>query len=187
MWSSDGTPTGTVALPELPNSSFTNVQPFTDINGKLIIVPNLSAFGAISGRFWSCDSSENITLINVGALSSYGTLFKFNEALYFEGSNPDYKLFRYGLPINLGTENHAKNHYRVFPNPTSDFFTIQSENGFFTDASVTVTTTLRQLILKKDTITSTEINLDLSTQSPGMYLLTIEENDTKIIQKIIKK
>ena len=187
LWSSDGTPTGTVALPELPNTSFANVQPFTDINGKLIIVPNLSNFGAISGRFWSCDSSENITLINVGSLSSYGTLFKFNDALYFEGSNPDYKLFRYGLPINLGTENHNENRLRMYPNPTSDLLTIQSENGFFTDAVVTVTTTLGQVILKTDTITSSEINLDLSTQTSGMYLLTLEENDTKITQKIIKK
>ncbi len=187
LWSSDGTPTGTVALPELPSTSFTNVQPFSDINGKLIIVPNLSNFGAINGRFWSCDGSENITLINVGSLNSYGTLFKFNDALYFEGSNPDYKLFRYGLPINLGTENHKENRLRMYPNPTSDLLTIQSENGFFTDASVTVTTTLGQIILKTDSVTSSEINLDLSTQSSGMYLLTIEEKDTKIIQKIIKK
>jgi trimeric autotransporter adhesin len=187
LWSSDGTPTGTTAFPELPNSSFTNVQPFTDINGKLIIVPNLSNFGAISGRFWSCDSAENITLINVGTLNSYGNLFKFNDALYFEGSNPEYKLFRYGLPLNLGTESYSKHSFKVYPNPTSDRITIQSENGFFTDALVKVTNTFGQVVFESKSWNTSEIKIDFSSQGTGIYFLTIEEKGNKNTQKIIKE
>lgn len=187
LWSSNGTPTETTSFPELPNTSFTNVQPFTDINGKLIIVPNLSVFGAINGRFWSCDSAENITLIDVGALGSYGNLFKHNDALYFEGSNSSYKLFRYGLPINLGNENHTEQSFKVYPNPTSNFITIQLENGIFTDALVTVTNTLGQLIFESKSTQTSEITIDFSSQSKGMYFLTMEEEGNKTTQKIIKE
>ena len=187
LWSSDGTPTGTTAFPELPSTSFANVQPFTDINGKLIIVPNLSTFGAINGRFWTCDSSENITLINVGTLNSYGDLFKHNDALYFEGSNPEYKLFRYGLPFNLGVENHTENQIKVYPNPTSDLITIQSKNEFFTDALVKVTNALGQNVFETKSSNASEITIDLSSQSAGIYFLTMEEKGKKTTQKIIKQ
>lgn len=189
LWSSDGSPTGTSSFPELPNTSFTNVQPFTDINGKLIIVPNLSNFGAISRRFWSCDSAENITLIDVGTLGSYGNLFKHNDALYFEGSTSSYKLFRYGLPINLGNGNHTEQSFKVYPNPTSNFITIQLENGFFTDALITVTNTLGQLIFENKSNQTSEITIDLSSQSKGMYFLTIEEEEegNKKTFKIMKQ
>jgi Secretion system C-terminal sorting domain len=187
LWSSDGTPTGTTAFPELPSSSFTNVQPFTDINGKLIIVPNLSNFGAISGRFWSCDNADNITLITVGTLNSYGNLFKFNDALYFEGSNPEYKLFRYGLPINLGTESYSKQTFRVHPNPTSDNIIIQTENGFFTDASAKIYNTFGQLVFERKCSSSNEITIDFSSQATGIYFVIIEEKGNKTTQKIIKE
>lgn len=187
LWSSDGTPTGTTSFPELPSTSFANVQPFTDINGKLIIVPNLSSFGAINGRFWTCDSSENITLINVGTLNSYGDLFKYNDALYFEGSNPEYKLFRYGLPLNLGIKNHEKKGLKVHPNPTSGMITIQYENGFFTDVLVKVTTTVGQTIFETKSSNTSEITIDFSSQTSGIYFLTMEEKGKITTQKIIKQ
>ncbi|MBL7885948.1 MAG: T9SS type A sorting domain-containing protein [Flavobacterium sp.] len=187
LWSSDGTPTGTIAFPELPNTSFTNVQPFTDINGKLIIVPNISNYGTINNRFWTCDSNENITLIDASTTTSYGTVFKFNDALYFEGTNSSYKLFRYGLPLNLGNESHLQNLFKVYPNPTTHLVTIQSEKGFFTETKVIVTNILGQLVLENKNSQTHKISLDLSTQPTGLYWVTIEEEGNKKTLKIVKE
>lgn len=184
LWSSDGTPAGTVALPELPNSSFANVQPFTDINGKLIIVSNLSVFGSIGGRFWTCDTTENITLIDVGTMNSYGDLFKYNDALYFEGSNPNYKLFRYGLPLNLSVETQTKKQFKIYPNPVKDLITIQVED-YFNNASITLSTIYGQTILKKENLYDNEIQIDITKQLSGIYFITIENNGVKSTHKII--
>ncbi|WP_445453706.1 ELWxxDGT repeat protein [Flavobacterium sp. 25HG05S-40] len=185
LWSSDGTPAGTTSFPELPNTSFTSVQPFTDINGKLIIVPNLSNFGTINGRFWSCDSAENITLIDVGSMNSYGNLFKYNDALYFEGSNPNYKLFRYGLPLNLSIVTQTKKQFKIYPNPVKDLVTIQVEDHFFNNASITLSTIYGQTILKKENLYNNEIQIDVTEQLSGIYFITIENNGFKTTHKII--
>jgi ELWxxDGT repeat protein len=183
LWSSDGTTAGTTALPSLPNTTaYTNVQPLTQINGKLIIVRGTggSAFSSISGGLWTCDSVQNIAFVN-STVTSYGDIYAYNNALYFEA---DSKLCRYGIPLNLGIENNSKKEFSVFPNPTSSYLTIQSKNQPFQKA--TITNAIGQTIIKKENLNTSEINLDLSSQSSGMYFLTIENESSKTTQKIIK-
>jgi ELWxxDGT repeat protein len=191
LWSSDGTTEGTVALPALPNTvAFDNIQPISEINGKLVIAFVSSTFGTIQGKLWTCDSSQNITYVDANGINSYGDVFEYNNALYFEANETSitfYGLYRFGIPLNLATNSFATNNFTVFPNPTSEKITIQSNNQPFENASVTLTNSIGQIILKKENVNSTTINLDISSQPSGIYFISIENQGAKTTQKIIKK
>jgi hypothetical protein len=88
--------------------------------------------------------------------------------------------------IDLGLEEINQNNVSISPNPTSENITIQSSNQSFENASVTLTNSIGQIILKKENINSTTINLDISSQTSGIYFLTIENQGAKTTQKIIK-
>lgn len=183
LWNSDGTSVGTVALTTIPNPNFTNIQPKFELNEKLIILTENGTFGAISGAFWFLDSSQNVTTIDATGISSYGDLFKFNNAIYFEAFDavalPG--LYRFGIPLNLATTSFNAIDFSIFPNPTSDNITIQSKNQIFENASITLTNTIGQTVFKKENLNSDTINLDISSQTNGIYFLTVENQGTKTV------
>jgi trimeric autotransporter adhesin len=188
LWSSDGTTAGTLALPELPNTvAFSNIQPIAEINGKLVIALGDYPFGSIQGKLWTCDSSQNITYVDANGISSYGDVFEYNNALYFEAFDTNSpSLYRFGIPVNLGMVNPIKKQFRIYPNPASNFVAIQSETDFFTNASITFSNIYGQIILKKEGLNSSTINLDVSSQTSGIYFLTVENQGETTFQKIIK-
>ena len=72
---------------------------------------------------------------------------------------------------------------KLFPNPTSDKITIQSDN--FKNTTLQITDNLGKQILQQN-INKSETILDLSTYSSGQYFLQLERDNKRIVYKIVK-
>lgn len=180
IWVSDGTTTGTKALPALPSTSFDEVQPLFEINGKLVITKFNGSWGIISGKLWTCDSAQKIELIDANGVNSYGTLFEFNNAIYFEGNgDASYNLYRYGLSIKLETKNNLlKRDWKIYPNPTqSNYFSIDAESASKYDL---LSSTGTVLISGNLNVGINKIQLP-DFISIGMYIIKIGNSSQKII------
>lgn len=93
------------------------------------------------------------------------------------GQAEDYTLI---VSENLGRDDFAKNIFKIYPNPTSSFATVQSDLEV---QNITIYNQVGQVISSQK---STQI--DLSNVASGIYLIHIDfENGQKSIQKIIKK
>jgi len=77
----------------------------------------------------------------------------------------------------------------VYPNPTTDFVTLnfQDAENIGANSGLTLTDMNGKIILQEN-ITETEKQLDFSNYSPGIYFITVTESGKKLKNfKIIKK
>ena len=72
---------------------------------------------------------------------------------------------------------------KLFPNPTSDKITIQSDN--FKNTTLQITDNLGKQMLQQNIIKSETI-IDLSDYSSGQYFLQLERDNKRVIHKIMK-
>lgn len=96
----------------------------------------------------------------------------------------------FDITLALGIPTLVENEkFKVFPNPTNDFFSIigkDIENG---DYKFTLTNSLGQIIrIENNEIDKNVINKDFSISelSKGIYFLSIESKDLRIIKKLVK-
>jgi uncharacterized delta-60 repeat protein len=139
-----------------------------DNDGKVI-----TDFGNNLNDYGYAMAIQNDSKIIVAG-TSVNSSFKFN-----------FSLARYSN-TNLGINNLSQNTFFIFPNPTSNIITVQSENISLENASVTLTNSIGQNILQKEKINTSTINLDISSQTCGVYFLTIENQGKKFTKKIVK-
>lgn len=86
----------------------------------------------------------------------------------------------------LASEAFDVNEFAVYPNPTSSVLNIQSKLDMAISEVNVYDLLGKQLLNKKMKVTNTEI--DMTSYSPGLYLLEIvSENNQKSIHKIIKR
>lgn len=86
----------------------------------------------------------------------------------------------------LASEAFDVNEFVVYPNPTSSVLNIQSKLDMAISEVNVYDLLGKQLLNKKMKVTNTEI--DMTSYSPGLYLLEIvSENNQKSIHKIIKR
>ena len=105
------------------------------------------------------------------------------------GNNNDttetYK-FMYKIPGVVGILEAESSVVGIFPNPTSNNFTIKLDKKFST-VSVELLNTIGQNIVSK-TIKDTDlIKMNLKNSASGIYFLKVDLNGTKSVHKIIKK
>ncbi|WP_163410764.1 GEVED domain-containing protein [Flavobacterium ajazii] len=94
-----------------------------------------------------------------------------------QGEVEDYTI---NVEAKLGTGDFDKTSYSIYPNPTSDFATIQTTE---TIKEVVVYNMIGQQISKENSTV-----IDLSNVGQGVYIVQVLfENGTSVIQKIIKK
>lgn len=132
--------------------------------------------------------------------SSWNTYPYFSYDINFDGCSkgapqqtPKYKK-EYKVDKNADPNNFKKNliaestpQFKITPNPTNGIFKVilnkDVENG-----SMQITDLLGNVIYNKTYTNSKEINLDISTQKQGIYLIKIVSDKNKILtEKIIKK
>jgi uncharacterized delta-60 repeat protein len=146
------------------------------------ILDNTFAVAGIVAIDYANDNDEGNSLIiqNDGKIVVSGN-FSINGVINFG-------LARFNNP-SLGLPDIIENpiNISIFPNPTSEKITIQSNNQLLENASVTLTNLVGQIILKKENINTSSINIDINAQSKGIYFLTIENKGEKSTQKIIKE
>jgi hypothetical protein len=89
------------------------------------------------------------------------------------------------VKIELITANQELSGFEVklFPNPTSDKITIQSDN--FKNTSLQITDNVGRQLLQQN-INKSETILDLSNYSSGQYYLQLERDNKKVVYKIMK-
>ena len=87
----------------------------------------------------------------------------------------------------------ADNQVSVYPNPFKNSFTIKTDNPLSTETSkidLFITDISGKTILHKtgmETFNSSELNIDLTDKSPGLYLVNIRNSNGSVItNKIIK-
>ncbi len=89
-----------------------------------------------------------------------------------------------GLNENTSTDISLK----VYPNPSDAIINVEINNSNFESAEIVLTNTLGQLI-KRNTVPPArlcKIQVDLSSYSPGIYLLTLKSSRKITAQRIIK-
>ncbi len=95
----------------------------------------------------------------------------------YYGQVEDYTI---NVQESLNVDHFDKNNVRIFPNPTTDFVTIQSE---LTIKNIMIFNQLGQLITTQKSNT-----VDLSNVPSGVYVIKIQtDNNIPTTQKIIKK
>jgi Secretion system C-terminal sorting domain len=87
------------------------------------------------------------------------------------------------LELITANEELADLEIKLFPNPTSDKITIQSDN--FKNTTLQFTDVLGKQILQQN-VTKSETILDLSNYSSGQYFLQLERDNKRVVYKIIK-
>lgn len=93
----------------------------------------------------------------------------FPISLYLQGTNN-----------TLGLENPTFVEYSIFPNPTSDFITIDSKK---TIKNCSIVNSIGQKVYQGN-----QKQVDISNFSKGMYLMQIEfDNGIKVTEKVIKE
>lgn len=87
------------------------------------------------------------------------------------------------LELITANEELSNMDVKLFPNPTSDKITIQSDN--FKNTTLQITDILGKQI-SQQILSKSEIILDLSNYSNGQYFLQLERDNKRIVYKIIK-
>ena len=76
-----------------------------------------------------------------------------------------------------GEENLAKP-FTVYPNPASDFVTIELNNGNLTDLRITIYDMQGKLVLDKN-VTESPVELNVKTYKPGIYKIVLNGESTQ--------
>ncbi len=87
---------------------------------------------------------------------------------------------------NLSIEKLRKSsHFDVYPNPTSDMITVSSLNHFEDEVSIKVINLLGSVVYSHTTKDS-EHNFNMEHLSNGVYLVSVEDKNNKVVKRIIK-
>lgn len=137
-------------------------------------------------HFGASGVSRRVDSVNT-TVPGYGTLFSacwypsnttsFNSA--FEGS---FSVINFKAVNVLSTADFKENKTTIFPNPTAENLTVQSNS---TISSIKLFNVVGQLILDKE-VNQNSSTLDLSHLSNGTYLLSIENDFGTETKKVIK-
>lgn len=118
--------------------------------------------------------------IRMRILKRYVTVASFEIPACNPGGYGQAEDYTLNVQASLGTGDFSKNNLKIYPNPTTDFITVQTESAI---RNIQVFNQLGQLIT-----TQKESTINLSNTATGIYLVQVTlEDDTTITQKIIKK
>lgn len=81
----------------------------------------------------------------------------------------------------------VKTSLSTFPNPTTGLVNIQLKDAETATTQIQVFNALGQVVLSKEVQDQTNIELDLSRETSGLYLLQVVNGDTQFSEKIIKE
>jgi hypothetical protein len=87
--------------------------------------------------------------------------------------------------IGIG-ENDFINNIRIYPNPTSDITTVYFGNTQNV-VNYTLTAVDGRIISQQQNVSAQSINIDLSNESKGVYLLKVDNNSSANVYRIVRK
>ena len=71
----------------------------------------------------------------------------------------------------------------IYPNPTNETLTIKTQQGIYTN--YTITNTVGQVLLQND-LTNTRTTVDVKTLASGLYYITLRGSGGTVVQKFVK-
>ncbi|MCB0436044.1 MAG: T9SS type A sorting domain-containing protein [Mangrovimonas sp.] len=189
LWKTDGTAAGTFLVKDINPSGSSNIRNLIEYNGKLYF----NADNGINGEeLWVSDGTSAGTLmleLNPSASAQYTSMIVFNNELFFGavatpyviGSGIGNELYAYKDPALSTTDFQLnENTVSLFPNPTNNYFEIQSKEML---TKVEVYSLQGQLV--KSFLPQNRY--DISELSNGMYFINIQANGNSISKRLIKQ
>ncbi|RTY87271.1 T9SS type A sorting domain-containing protein [Flavobacterium sp. GT3R68] len=85
--------------------------------------------------------------------------------------------------LALGTEDFALAKFKMYPNPTIGYTTIELPEGF-TDAKVAVYDFLGRIV-KKQSVSNAQNNIDITNLQKGSYLLKVSTEDGSAVKTLV--
>lgn len=164
-----------------PGSSTSNPTNFTSYHGKLYFSANNGVQGSEMFVYDGTDTSSFD--IYPGEESSYPTnFFVFKGKMYFSATTGDdgYELWSLEAPDNsssIGKE--IATNVMMYPNPANNRITVELENQ-------KVTTVKIYDLSGKEVLHSNDSNVDVSSLTNGVYIVTIESDDSIGYAKLSK-
>jgi len=187
-----------------------HVFTFSDKNLQFIVVSFSKAEGSKSIQFpapvigsyeFVVDGSEKGTLVIESILSSTTVA---NPTFTAPEIKKD-SIISFSLVVNDGIENSAPATvkvtvlnvidvgvsttnsplFKIYPNPTTGIVNIEFGGGKGSKTEVSVTSLLGAEIFRKETFDATNLQIDLSNQVSGMYLLRISNDNRQSVSIIV--
>ncbi|BDS10750.1 S8 family serine peptidase [Aureispira anguillae] len=87
--------------------------------------------------------------------------------------------------LMVGTTKLFTHQVQIYPNPVAKTLYLQTANPMG-KCTVTITTALGQVVRHFDTYFSTILEMDLGNLSSGVYVVTIENKQEKVVGKLVK-
>jgi len=95
--------------------------------------------------------------------------------------------YGYGLSFPTSVDGELANNMdlAVFPNPVNDYLVIRSES--IKDATITITDLLGKPVIRKQENLSNRIIIHVGHLRAGIYILTVDNNGSRINKRIVKR
>jgi len=92
------------------------------------------------------------------------------------------------VKMEVGTINLEEAGWKLFPNPAKDLLTLQHSNNLHAKLSWYIFDEHGKIYLKaKENNTKGNINIAIDNLSPGNYFIQVQDAETKLIGKFVKK
>ena len=188
LWKTNGTAEGTVLVKDINQGSVGSFPQHLFSNGTQLF---LSAYTAKNGfELWSSTGETSNTSLVADLLSGTSgsapsDFMFFNNELFFyaETISAGRQLWKANSSIT-GTDNFSKYEaFSVYPNPTSDYIQIDYKNRPFKTLGIL---SLDGKIVPVD-INDPSDRIYIGNLPAGIYLLVIESENERHIQKFIKR
>jgi hypothetical protein len=165
---------------QMINSGLTN----TNITSLAISQTNIFAGTAGGGVFLSSNNGSSWTEVNEGFTNSSVYSLAINETHIFAGTDNS-GVWKRPLSEILGTEEiNKKNSIALYPNPASDFFTINMGRDYHTNNTVNIYN-VNGLLVKTETLKQNQKEINISNLSNGIYMVEIKSENFTGKQKLI--
>jgi ELWxxDGT repeat protein len=188
LWKTDGTTNGTVRVKRPFPNGLSNIKNLFSTDTYLYF----SATNGVNGtELWRTNGTDTGTVmvfdLNVGAASSSPDNFTFyKNDLFFVADNgtTGRELWRLTSSPNVSVKESSAIDILLFPNPTSEYITIQQEETGKA-YSINLFDNSGKLMIGNVLLNSGNTQMDVHTLPSGLYFLEIKEKSG--IKSIIKK
>lgn len=184
LWKTDGSPVGTDMVKNINPTGSSNPDNLIDYNGNLYFTANDGTNGT---ELWISDGTTAGTMmieLNTSGDAIASHLIVFNNELYLSadgGNGAGQELWAY-MEQNLSIDdvNILENQIALFPNPTNNYFEVESKEAF---------TKVELFTLQGQSVKSfaPQNQYDISDLSSGIYFVKIKANNAEITKRIIKE
>ncbi|NTW31840.1 MAG: T9SS type A sorting domain-containing protein [Bacteroidetes bacterium] len=161
----------------------------TNLNVYSLLVEGTTIFaGTDDGVFYSNNMGANWTSLNNGFPANTAVqAFTVSGTYIFAGI----RLYPYGVwrrPLSDATsgikDNYNNNNFNLYPNPASDFVTLNIDNSNHEEAILNIYNIIGELI-RSETIQKNQQQINVGNLNNGIYVLEIKSNGWSEKQKLM--